>query len=188
PARVRFSAAAWLYCEQTCGVHASYFFLGRNPENVVFASPTFPVILRPFIQINPPVLPNFQIVAFPPGFTQGGLPFPSQTGSVTVDTATGLFGAEFNAKECLCGHRTCAGGSRVDLFAGFRYLDLDDRVNITENIVIGANNVVGFPPGTLAVVNDRFSTHNQFYGGQVGATWEYWQNRFVIDGRASVAI
>src|SRR5262249_42704206 len=74
------------------------------------------------------------------------------------------------------------------LFAGFRYLDLDDRLSITENITIGANNAVGFPARTRVIVNDRFSTHNQFYGGQVGASGEYRHNRFVIDGKASVAL
>jgi hypothetical protein len=184
----RFSAGAWLDSCQTCGVDASCFFLGRNTDTVVFASPQFPVIFRPFIQANPPGGPNFQIVAFPPGFTQGGLPFPDQTGSLTIDTATGLWGADVNAKECLCCSHNAFGGYRVDLFAGFRYLDLDDRLSITENLVLGANNAAGFVAGTRAIVNDQFSTHDQFYGGQIGANFEYTHNRFSLDGRASVAL
>ena len=184
----RFSAGLWLDCEQSCGIEASYFFLGRNHETVTFSSPTFPVILRPFIQLNPPGGPNFQIVAFPPGFTQIGLTVPDQTGSVVIDTSSALWGAEFNGKECLCCRASMCDAYRVDVFAGFRYLDLDDRLNIVENITLGANNIAGFPPGTRAVVVDRFGTHNHFYGGQIGARWEYRRGRFVTDGRGSLAL
>lgn len=184
----RFTGGVWLDCEQTCGVEGSFFFLGRNGQQVVFSSQVFPVLFRPFIQQNPPSGPNYQIVAFPPGYTQNGLPFPDQTGSVSVRTATGIWGTEINARECFLAQNTPAGGFRIDLFAGFRYLGMDDRLSITEDLILGQNNVVGFPPNTAVIVNDRFDTYNQFYGGQGGVRWEARTGRLSFDGRASLAI
>lgn len=184
----RFGLGLWLDCDQTCGLDASFFFLGRNADTVSFSSRLQPVLLRPFIQQNPPTGPNYQIVAFPPGFTQNNQPFPDQTGTVSVRTATGLWGAEINAKECFVSQCTPAGGFRIDLFAGFRYLGMDDRLTIVEDLVLGQNNVAGFPPNTAVIVTDRFDTYNQFYGGQGGMRWEARSGAWSFDGRASLAL
>jgi hypothetical protein len=184
----RFTLGFWLDCEQTCGMDAGFFFLGRNSQTAAFSSRVFPVLFRPFIQQNPPTGPNYQIVAFPPGFSQNNLPFPDQTGTVSVRTATGLWGAEINGRECFVAQSTPAGGFRIDLFAGFRYLGMDDRLMVVEDLVLGQNNIAGFPPNTAVIVTDRFDTYNQFYGGQGGVRWEARSGRLSFDGRASLAL
>jgi hypothetical protein len=185
---LRISGGLWLDCEQTCGIDASYFFLGSGDDHFHADSAAFPVLTRPFFQGNPPVpVESGQLVAFPPGFTfAGGTPIPSATGSFDATTSTSLWGAEINARECL----VCRGGSnisyRADLFAGFRYLDLSDRLIMQENLVLGANNT--FPVGTTVQVNDSFQTHDQFYGGQFGIRAEARSGSFFLNGKLSLAI
>src|SRR5439155_16778114 len=53
---------------------------------------------------------------------------------------------------------------QLDLLAGFRFLDLRERLTISESVVTGA--------GTTSLANsvigsvDEFRTENDFYGGQ----------------------
>ena len=73
----------------------------------------------------------------------------------------------------------------LDLIGGFRYLDLDEGLELTE--------VSQFNPGpalngTTQASSDRFRTHNQFYGGQIGAELELHQGRFFIDLYGKVAV
>src|SRR5207244_97933 len=77
----------------------------------------------------------------------------------------------------------------VDMMAGFRYLDLD------QNLDLGAVSVFSptipatspFRPfaGDALRVADSFSTHNRFYGGQVGVAGRWWPFTWMrVDGTA----
>lgn len=65
--------------------------------------------------------------------------------------------------------------SRIDLFAGFRYYDLNESFTIyqsTDIVTGGTISVGGQPPlaaGTKIILQDRAYTRNQFYGGEVGS-------------------
>ena len=185
----RFTTGLWLDDCQTCGVEASYFFLGESIQKFHADSNSFAILTRPFFRQNPPnPQESGQIVSFPPGFTFGNeTAIPDVQGAVDVRTLTSLWGAEFNAKECLCRCGARCGGYRVDLFAGFRYLDLQDRLTIQENLLVGQNDPV-VAAGTRAVVTDTFSTHDQFYGGQIGFRGECHYDNFFVETRGSIAI
>ena len=73
----------------------------------------------------------------------------------------------------------------VDLFMGYRYMNLSDSVNITESIVSGAN--APDPIGTHTSVLDSFGTRNMFNGGQIGAVFEQRRGNWFANVRASVA-
>ena len=76
-------------------------------------------------------------------------------------------------------------------FAGFRFLDLSEKLSVTENIlVVGTSPRVQLadPVGTVINVRDSFETENRFYGGQVGATYERRSGNWSLDARASVAL
>src|SRR5262249_50182358 len=82
------------------------------------------------------------------------------------------------APEAALGCNLCCGCSyRADLLGGFRYLDLQDRLGITELIQVGPN-PQAVVPGTQSLANsqivvaDQFRTRNQFYGGQLGTAAE----------------
>src|SRR5207247_2525037 len=68
-----------------------------------------------------------------------------------------------------------------------RYLNLRESLTFVEDL----NNSAAVPaPLTNArqIVEDRFATRNEFYGGQVGVQGRWQRERFTVDGRAKVAL
>jgi hypothetical protein len=62
----------------------------------------------------------------------------------------------------------------VGLLGGFRYLNLEESLNISQTSGVlsggvGFYNGVPVPPGGFLGVSDGFDTQNNFYGGQLGA-------------------
>jgi hypothetical protein len=104
------------------------------------------------------------------------------TGTVGVHLSSRLQGAELNGVCNLC----CGCRGRVDLLAGFRYLELTEGLGIAEDLTVNPGMPVS--GGTAFRIIDQFNTSNRFYGGQVGAQAEFrWGNLFV-DVRGIVAL
>jgi hypothetical protein len=173
---VRLTAGMWLDDCQTKGVEVSTFCLSDS-NGVGFFSPGSPILARPFFDIATGA-PGSELVAFP-GLLAGG---------VDVDTESRLKSCEINAtcncKCCYtCDNCGCCQGGRLDVLAGFRFLELKEELNITENLVVQPGvpvlgtfpNIGGAPfvGGTQIGVRDHFRTENRFYGGQVGLRGEY---------------
>src|SRR5262249_10213453 len=73
----------------------------------------------------------------------------------------------------------------VDLLGGFRYLELDDLLDIRQQLdVLPAVPVLG---GTSTFAFDHFGTRNQFYGGQLGAEAEFHRGPWFVDLWAKAA-
>lgn len=158
----RFTLGFWCDPEQCWGIEGSYFALGEKSVRFQADSGTFPLLTRPFFDVNNGV-EAVQITAAP------GL----ATGVVTIDAPSKLQGAELNLRCNLC----CSCVGNLDFLVGSRWLDLQESLNITENVTVDPNvDPALLPPGVLpgdqALVVDEFSTRNQFYGMQVGLDWE----------------
>lgn len=91
-----------------------------------------------------------------------------QRGSVRIINSARLWGADVGASAALVDNEflTVAG------IVGFRYLDLDETLNISEIIqpfgqpgLVNGNLV---PLGSIITGYDNFHTRNQFYGGTIG--------------------
>jgi hypothetical protein len=171
----RLTATYW--CDPGCfGIEASAFLLAEVSTKFSASSDQFAVLARPFFNLNQGIQDR-QLAATP-----GILPTDvlSLRGTVTVDTPSRLWGAEINLRERLCGD--CCW--HVDILGGFRYLDLQEGLHITEN-VISERAVAGVPifnVGNNIIVSDRFDTRNQFYGGQVGTQLSWHRGRWGVDG------
>ena len=169
---MRGRAGWWADDCGTCGFDVGGFFLGQQNTSTGFNSNTTPTITRPFFA------PNFnsefgEIVALP-GFASG---------SLQVKATSGLWGVDANARHALS--RTCDGW--LEVFGGYRFLDLTEGLTITENITALPGNT-NDPAGTQVTVQDQFHTQNLFNGGQVGvAAGRFW-GRWSVDVRASVAL
>lgn len=193
----RFTAGLWLNDCQTFGIEGSYFFLGSRTmrfDRVSDGGPDSGVIARPFFDVLSG-MQNSQLVAFP-GLARG---------EIHLNATTRLQGADLNVicvpccTPCVdpcanpCGPRR---GYRVTALAGFRYLQLEEDLNITE--VTQVNPVVGVSPGQFAGsplfggstirISDGFSTENNFYGGQVGAQAEACWGRMFVNFQGKVAL
>jgi hypothetical protein len=177
----RVRGGAWFDDCGTCGIDGSYFFLGRRTTDTLIDSNQLPirVLTRPFF--SPNLGREFgEQVAFP----------GAESGTLGISDRSSLWGADVNLRHALC--RQC--DFRSEVFAGYRFLHLDDRLQITENIVALADvvpmgsSMVVLPAGTRAVVEDRFDARNQFHGGQIGAAAERQWGRFSLAARGSVAL
>jgi hypothetical protein len=204
----RFSAGFW-FCETT-GVEGSYFFLASRSKRFDDASNGAlgsAIIARPFFDVLAGI-PNAQLVAFP------GI----ASGQIHLSSFSRLQGAELNllcipcctpcCTPCCdpCADQACPSGDTpkhrtrcntfcgvdywFDLLAGFRFLQLDEGLGITENSQVNAALPAGSPlfGGSTIDITDQFNTHNYFYGGQVGAQAEFCCGRAFVDVVGKVAL
>jgi hypothetical protein len=181
---VRLRAGTWFDDCASCGIDGSFFLLGNKTANALFTSDVFPTITRPIFSPNP--FPGTGTVI---GETGEAVAVPGVlAGSLSAHADSLLYGFDANFRSCLM--NTC--NSRLTWFAGYRNLNLQESLTITENIdVIGTGGTLvrsSDPVGTMVVVQDRFATENHFNGGQVGGTYERHWGRFSLDARASVAL
>jgi hypothetical protein len=187
----RFSVGYWLDCHQSRGIEASYFFLNGPADRFDSSSAGAPgsaVLARPFFNVISG-LQDAQAVAFP-GVTGGNL---------RTFSNSQLQGAQLNGVGNLCCHSSCCNdccansccdqsGYRVNLIGGFRYLQLNEDLRITENLTLLPTAPPPFVPGQTINVVDRFETRNNFYGGQIGARGEWWRGRWFVNALGTVAL
>jgi hypothetical protein len=182
----RFTAGVWFDCNQCVGLEGSFFFLSDDSVNFSAASNAagMPILARPFFDPGLLLLsPNGTAV-----FTQGNnaelVSFPGVlAGSVNVTSSSRFWGGDLNLRTNLW--RGCCW--RFDLLTGFRYLQLDESLAISENLTTLAP-MGGIPTGTNIFVFDRFGTRDSFYGGQIGGRLELHKGRWGLDFLAKVAL
>lgn len=163
----RFTLEYWLDDGRTFGVEGSYFFLGERLSRQAVGTGGgvgAPQLFIPFTDVI--------------GFTTGGVPGPSVNpgvvggfpgtipgltrGSAALTVADRLQGGEGNGLVNVVD----GGRLRVDLLAGFRYLNfLEDLTFTTHTETIPG---IPFQP-FFADTQDVFRARNDFYGGQLGA-------------------
>jgi hypothetical protein len=98
-------------------------------------------------------------------------------GNVSVAARTRLWGAELNFLRAL----TSGPQVNVHFLAGFRYLGLDDSLTISGaalNPTIDDNQSF----------EESFHVHNQFYGGQLGAAFSWYDSGFSLDVIGKLAL
>jgi len=157
-----------------------------------------PVISRPFFNINPtdingqpapPAREDAELVSVP-GII---------TGTVEVNARSKLQSAGGRLRWNLCcsscggcggnccgvqlnprGHRKY---SRIDLLFGYRYLNLEDNLTITEDLL-------SIDPSVPAAfdIRDSFTTTNEFHGGDIGLMWLGGCNRLSFEGLLKLGI
>jgi hypothetical protein len=98
-------------------------------------------------------------------------------GSFAITRSSFLQSADVNLLSNVC----CACCYRIDVLAGFRYLELDEKLQVTQNFMStdGAEDDVW---------NDEWHTRNQFYGGQLGGRARFCRESFFADVGAGVAL
>ena len=168
----RVRAGGWLDDCGLRGIDGSFFFLGRTSTSFGADSAQYPTITRPFFA------PNFnsefgEIVAQP----------NLSSGRIDITSDSQLWGADINFRKGIC--RTC--DRTTGWFAGYRYLDLNERLTIAESIT-STGPLSPDPVGTKVFVQDRFEARNRFHGAQVGGFWSNTQGKLDWDIRAGIAL
>lgn len=171
----RFTLGRWLGDGQCRGIEGRLFFIDQSNSNFTATSAQFPVLARPFFNVNDPVGPFSEVIADPArGF-----------GGVNVSMQHSLWGAEVNYRRFLCGD----GCNRIDAIVGYRYIGMKDQLSISETFVSNGNGAttVGGVPVAVGTVNDSFRTENHFNGGQIGLMSQMIHGRWSVNTRATVA-
>jgi hypothetical protein len=158
---VGFDLGGWLNERHTYGLYGSGFLIEQKSRTEVLAGPS---ITRPVIDA---------LVARPVSFLVAD-PAEAVRGGIGTSQGIRLSGFEVGGVNNLA---YCCDWS-ADFLAGFRYLDLDEYLTVTQASAIPAG--FGLPlagnridPAVGLVVTDRFRTRTQFYGPQVGLRTEY---------------
>jgi hypothetical protein len=112
------------------------------------------------------------------------------TSTTTSSSYFRLWGIEGNFRRTVW----WIGGFSFDLLAGFRYLSLDETLNLTGDFTFqdfnaGETTPFATDPRTLHMSTlDTAQAHDQFYGAQVGASFCYHCYRVTVDGFAKFAV
>jgi len=176
----RVTAGSWLNQDRTFGAEANFFMLEQGVSTAGAASDATgsPVLTIPIIDAQTG-LNSGVAVGLPGAFA----------GSVAVKSTSRLWGSEANG----IANITRNGNLTVDALAGFRYLQLEERLSISRSasVLPGGNRFfLGAPvPGpSIANIADEFGTQNRFYGGQLGTRVEWKQDRFSVSLLGKVAL
>jgi hypothetical protein len=171
----RFGTTYWLDDCKHWGLDGNIWFLGRNGKEFNTDTNQYPLLARPFYNLNQGI-PFSELVAAP------GL----AAGSVAITTDTQIWGADANLRRAFL----CGNGSKLDLMGGFRYLRMTDGITITEGFNRTADSQlgIGVPTAILGTVQDRFRTVNNFYGVNLGMVGEIRRGRWTAEGRAAVGL
>jgi hypothetical protein len=173
----RFSVGRWFCDDPLWGAEGRFFFLGDSQSTFTANSSQYPVLARPFYNVNDPMGQFSELVSYP------GL----ANGSVLIKTQTSLWGAEANARRVLYG-KVDGGGLEVDAIVGYRYMNLNEKLSIEEEFERTPNsNMRDGTPAINGNVTDLFHTTNVFNGGQIGVSSSYQYGKWSVDGRATVA-
>lgn len=168
---IRYTLGYWFGDEPNTAFEVTGFVLAQNSDTFSTTSNSFPVIARPFFNVN--TLSEFSEIVASPGIS---------TGSIAVDNFSRVWGIEAN------GRRRCPplGPVRFDLLGGFRFLDIEEGVTILENV----NALPGQlrPLAAQGVAVDNFHTRNQFYGAQIGGRMEVRYAGWFLDLQSKVAL
>jgi hypothetical protein len=169
----RYTLGAWLDCDQTLGIEASYFGLEAKTNRFVASSPGSPILARPFTNALTGA-PDSELVSFP-GIASGTV---AATSTSSIFESVGVLG-----RLNLC----CSCNYRLDLLAGYRFLHFQDQLSVDEAIVAGSGNPI-VVPGTAINLGDRFNASNEFNGFDLGVAGEIRRGRWVLGGAAKVAL
>lgn len=148
----RSTVGFWVDSHNKIALEGSFLYLfNRNPSFTVGT----PTITRPFFNLATGAADA--IVVASPGIS---------TGAAGIDSHFRFHSGEINIRNEVC--RWCWG--HIDLLGGFRYLRLDEDLNVTTSTVTTA--------GGVLLASDRFDTENTFCGFQIGiegeANWDRW--------------
>lgn len=176
---LRFMGGFWFDDDQKLGIDAGFLMLWRRTEQFANAPNPSPTG-APYQLLIP--------TGFVDTFLAAGISSASATVPVNLLASVGansignfsseLWGTEFNLRSRKCWF----GCTTIDFIAGVRYLNLDESINNSEVLqltgITTASNPSGTSPTTSPVsfngsIHDSISCQNNFYGGQVGAYYDW---------------
>ncbi len=220
---MRFNLGYWLDSDECFGIDASYFRMWKRTNNFYnsAANPNQGIGTgfadQEVIDLGVIGAAGGQAGSAAP--TTVGLSVPVFVAASTQTSLLGTisnetWGMDYNARCRVC----YFGCLTLDLLGGFRYLDVDERLNASQNIILTAANVPAAPAfpvqsvvqgvvaGSIATTlnngislpasasfmgttTDFIDAHNRFYGAQFGASFD-WRvaGALYVNGFTKIAV
>jgi hypothetical protein len=170
----RLTLSRWLDDSSQLAVEGVFLYLGEDGKSGDFAASSLGsrILARPFFNVTSNA-EDAELVVFPDVLN----------GRVDVASSSEIYSAE------LLGRWNSRRGSRgsIDLLGGYRYFHLDESLSIREQLT--SVEIGGLVPlGTQFDLSDRFSTNNDFHGGQLGVAAEFWRDCVSLELSAKLAL
>jgi hypothetical protein len=168
---VRFDVDYWLSDEHAVGLNLSAFFLERDSSNFTVPWGSAPLLARPYVDATDGSQKAYILAGPVPGV--GVL-----TGAFNAYTRIELFGQDPNLLFAL------ARGEcwKLDGLAGFRFLQMRERLDIT-----GVSKLLP-DESVLLSATDHFDTFDKFFGVQAGLTGEVRCGKWFMEGKVALSI
>jgi hypothetical protein len=175
----RVFGGVWLDCCRTCGVGVDYFDVGNDDYKFTSKNDPSRVVGRPFFNTELGV-DDVQLVSVP-----GEL-----DGTVRVKSGDNFRGAglTFNRRIWECCDPCSCNSKELNALAGYRFYEYNTNLSITENLTVLPGTQSPLVPGTTFFVQDRFRTHNEFNGGEIGLQGLSKHSCWWVDGMAKLAM
>jgi hypothetical protein len=178
---MRFAGGVFFNDDHAFGLEAGGFFTEHRPFGVSDSSSAAgtPLLARPIINAQTGLEAAELIAA--PGVARG---------TILIGSISSLSGWDVNALTA-CWRE---GPSHLTLLAGFRYVTLTEDLTVSQaTVLLPGGSVGGLGSQVLGVptnvgIFDKFGVDNNFYGGQIGAMWEYNSSSFFVNGLVKLAI
>jgi len=167
----KFALGYWFDDACCFGAEANYFFLAKGTRQSTVSSsaaPGSPNLIIPFFNASTGLEDSTGLAI--PGLYQG---------TATLKLSNRMQGAELNALMSI--PYSCS--TSFGLLAGFRWWNFDEHLTF-------ATDSPFIPPNPLDVFTtvDKFHAENNFYGGQIGAKFDYNCDSFFLNVKAKVAL
>jgi hypothetical protein len=165
----KFEVGRWFGECKPWAIEFGGFFLGDRSTTYHADSTQINPLSRPIIVAN---IPREGV----DNFAQPGI----LAGSIDINSHNSFYGANVDWRR----HVWCGCRFSVDGVLGFRYLNFNEDLNITERSTVIVDNVVApnlnnapVPRGLQNIITDQFKVNNNFYGGLLGLTSSYHVGR-----------
>ncbi len=171
----RWTLSRWLDDQSQIAVEGTFLYIADDRRTGDFSANQFaePILARPFMNARNNNQEDSQLVAFPNVLD----------GRIDVASSSEIYSAELLARW------TSHQGSRgqLDWLAGYRHFHFGESLNVRERLT--SVEIGGLVPlGTQFDLSDRFSTGNDFHGGQLGLALEFWHDIFSWELSAKAAL
>ncbi|MCA9185475.1 MAG: BBP7 family outer membrane beta-barrel protein [Pirellulaceae bacterium] len=175
----RLRIGKWFDPEQIVGAQFDIFGLGDDSSGRTIVGDDSAILARPFFNTNPLVNGEDSQILQLPGLASG---------QIVADTSGSLLSIAPSMRYNLhcCEMSSQQFGRRFELLAGFRYLRLNDRLELRESLTAQGGGLV--TPGTQFDLRDTFETTNNFYGSQLGLICTFQRHRWLLQSTSSLML
>jgi hypothetical protein len=161
----RIALGYWFDSCECAGVEAGYLGIGRETTDFLAASPTTPIIARPYFDTQTGT--QAAMLVAHPDFLRG---------SVNVDETTELQSMEVLLRRNLF-RQPC---ERMDLLVGWRFAQLDESLRISQSSEWATSQGL-IIAGTTKSLFDLVDAHNQFNGAELGIVHQRHVGRWSLE-------